>query len=97
MERINIFVEAPADFKIRSKQDAERFLSELVKEGAKLEIQDVEDPECVDIINRSMVPHEPAYIAHEQKNWRRMVMYRGEQAVELAYRAKESINAHFFA
>ena len=90
----------PAGFKIRSKQDAQRFLFELVGKGSHYTFPDVNNHNFVYVISRHKANGEAAVIGHEKKGkniFEPDFMYSGSEAVELAFKARKSINSRFFS
>lgn len=95
---INSIVVIPDGFKIRSKADAKRFLEELIGVGSGFAVKDPADPEMHMCFHR-FDKGQPAGVAHEYNDKHPLapdLMYDGQKAIDLTYRARKALNERFF-
>lgn len=90
----------PVGFKIICKQDAMRFLNELISPASHFVFDDLNNPNYNYIVSRKEGGDAPATIAHERKGrsiFEPDLMHCDIDAVNMVYDARKSINRKFFS
>ena len=96
-EKFVTLVVQPDNFCIRSKQDAERFLTELFAKGGEAVVKDVSHRGMHLIINRRIKDQTLVAYERDGKNiFEPDLMREGQDAVDLVYNCRKSINQRYF-
>lgn len=98
-DKITGFVISKKGFVIRSKADAEKFLSECVGKGSDLTVKDLSDTKRFYVITRNS-DEKMAKIGRRKITegiFEPTIMFAGKEAIDMVYEARKSINAKFFS
>ena len=84
----------PRNFGIRTKQDAKRFLSEMIEENSCFAIRDIHLPNKYQYIVYRGTSSDTARIAYEpitSSMAKPKFLYCGQPAVDMAYKGRKSV------